>query len=170
MIQPIRALTSLLNMLGQYVNALIRPDFGGIKSRFQTAGPARDLLRGPWSRGVPKRWGASLREDRGTDPSLKLRCPILLYRPGEPRAVKAVTEEISRQGFYCISPEVFAPLDRVECEVTISLEGLPKSTTLRCRAEVLRLVADRHLSGYGVVCRVLDWGAEPPFPHQLSRS
>ena len=125
--------------------------------------PGWNLVQGP----VEKR-GPGGRADS----TFPLRCRVLLYRRGERRAIEAWTEEIRPDGFYCIAPEVFAPHDEVECELMIpgkNLELLDEKTViLRCRAEVRCLIADQHISGYGVVCRVLSCKIEQPLLRRLA--
>ena len=134
-------------------------EFLGDKRWLQSMPPARNVLQNLVEKFRAESLSGFDRQGRRIDLNLLLHCPVLLYRLGEPLAIEAWVKEISPQEFYCISPEVFAPRDAVECELMIPAKSLElpheNRLILRCRAEVRRLIADRHISGYGIICRVL---------------
>jgi hypothetical protein len=81
--------------------------------------------------------------DRRRRPRLRLAYSLRLRRPGATAAVETTTEDISCEGFYCISPLPFAPDEKLECELVIPTEepGHPLDlVVLRCRARVIRVV------------------------------
>jgi hypothetical protein len=91
---------------------------------------------------------------------LKLACLVLLRQPTRRQMLNALIETVQCEAIYCISPEPFVPLAELRCEIVTSAidpeTSLQKQLLLRCRAEVLRVVADRHLPGWGIASRVLD--------------
>jgi hypothetical protein len=97
---------------------------------------------------------------RRTCSRLKLACLVLLRQR---RVLNALTEAIQCEAIYCISPSPFVPLEELKCEIVISEidpeTSQQKQLLLRCHAEVLRVVADRHLPGWGIACRAFDCSA-----------
>jgi PilZ domain len=99
--------------------------------------------------------------DRRARQRMKLPYSIVLYRLGEAAKIETTTEDISSEGFYCISEQPFSPNEKLECEVIIPSEdrgpSLEDSLVLRCRAEVIRVVADGLKPGFGLACRLQDY-------------
>jgi hypothetical protein len=97
--------------------------------------------------------------DRRGRRRLKLPYSIVLHRQGDAVGVETTTENISSDGFYCISEQPFSPNETLECDVVIpDQEASPeKSLVLHCRAEVIRVMADGLGPGYGLACRLTDY-------------
>ena len=99
--------------------------------------------------------------DRRGRPRLRLAYPIRLHQPGEEVRVEAKTEDLSCEGFFCISDRVFLPHDTLECELVIPSDkpGQPgeQSMVLRFRAEVVRIVPQDVDGAFGVACRFADY-------------
>jgi hypothetical protein len=98
--------------------------------------------------------------DRRSRPRLRLSYPLFLFRLGEASGIETRTEDISCEGFFCISESPFALHEMVECELVIPA-GEPRNPTdrdllMRCRAHVIRVVRQRS-SGFGVACRLEDY-------------
>jgi len=74
-----------------------------------------------------------------------------------------VTEDLSSEGFYCISERPFSPHEWLECELTISSAqpGAPldKGLVLRCTAEVVRLLPAG--PRFGLACRFENYSVAP---------
>ncbi len=85
---------------------------------------------------------------------LHRQCPVFLYHVGETRGFEATAERFSSGSFFCLTTEVFAPSEEVECEVRIPGRN---RAAVRFRAEVLRVIADRQIEGYGIECRLLNY-------------
>ena len=96
--------------------------------------------------------------DRRGRPRLKLSYRIRLYRPDKQDvAVTAQTENLSSQGFYCVSEEPFSPGDRLQCELSIPAPHVPRENlTLHRRVRVLRLEIKGLEPGYGMACKFED--------------
>jgi hypothetical protein len=100
--------------------------------------------------------------DRRNRRRLKLPYLIVLQRLGEATKVHTTTENISSEGFYCVSEQPFSPNEEVDCEVVIPDQGsarveLEHSIILHCKAEVVRVIADGLKPGYGLACRLRDY-------------
>jgi len=127
--------------------------------RLPESGSAGSLIQ-EWILKLDGQILATDRRNARRRPYLRLPRPVRLHRLGEPRVFEALVEDITCEGFYCNSPELFAPSEEVQCDVIIAGPSLgpPLGATLilRCRAEVLRTVADWHVPGYGIDFQVLD--------------
>jgi len=121
--------------------------------------PGHLLINGTFDKLVTKNRMEG-RYRRCTYSRLKLACLVLLRQPTQRHLLNAPKEADQCGAIYCISPSPFVPLEELKCEIVISEidpeTSLQKQLLLRCRAEVLRVVADRHLPGWGIACRVLD--------------
>jgi PilZ domain len=99
--------------------------------------------------------------DRRRRPRLKLEYPVCLYRSGEASPVETKTEDMSCEGFFCITEQAFHPRETLECALVIPSEelGLPAEHdfVLRCRAEVVRVVPRDDSTAFGVACRLADY-------------
>jgi hypothetical protein len=104
---------------------------------------------------------ASTLLNRRSRQRLKLPYSIVLYRLGDSRGIRTTTQDISSDGFYCVSEQPFSPSEKLECEVVIPSQVLGVSNgenlVLRCRAEVVRVIADGLRPGYGLACHVEDF-------------
>ena len=88
---------------------------------------------------------------------MALHCPVRLARIGDVRTVESRTENLSSQGFYCVSDEAFAPGDRLECVLALpgAVFGYGESPfRLHCRARVMRVEQRQPESGFGLACRI----------------
>jgi hypothetical protein len=99
--------------------------------------------------------------ERRRHPRLRLSYLLRLFRPGQSAKIETTTEDLSCDGFYCISDHPVQPHERIECELLIPSEQLGESSepdlVLRCRAEVVRVVPDRLAPRFGVACRLEDY-------------
>ena len=103
--------------------------------------------------------------DRRRRPRLRLNYPLRLYRPGQAIRIDTRTENISCEGFFCITGCAFAPGEMLECELVIPNDELgqppERDMILRCRAEVVRVVAIEGKTAFGVACRLADYTIGP---------
>jgi len=71
------------------------------------------------------------------------------------------TQDISCEGFFCITDRVFSPSEFLECELVIPNaelgQPLERDMILRCRAEVVRVVQQAGETAFGVACRLTDY-------------
>ncbi len=100
--------------------------------------------------------------DRRRRPRLKLAYPVRLRQMGEDEQVETRTEDLSCEGFLCVSEHVFSPHEILECELVIPSreEGQPipeHDIVLRCRAEVVRVVPEAPAGMFGIACRFADY-------------
>jgi hypothetical protein len=99
--------------------------------------------------------------DRRDRPRLKLAFPLVLFRSGEADRIETKTEDVSCDSFFCVSDRPFSPDDRLECELLIpgdKLSSVPENDLhVRCRARVVRVVANGLHRGFGVACRLEDY-------------
>ena len=99
--------------------------------------------------------------DRRGRRRLKLPYTIVLHRLGEAAGVQTTTEDISSDGFYCVSEQPFSPNEKLECDVLIPTQdtdsSLEEGLVMHCRAEVVRVIADGLQPGYGLACRLQEY-------------
>jgi hypothetical protein len=97
--------------------------------------------------------------ERRLRPRLGLRCGIQLCRVGDLVIVKTKTDNLSVEGFYCISDEAFAPGDRLECNVFIPADDTGfrgPHVVLRRLARVVRVEVRGLNPGFGIACQFED--------------
>src|ERR1700722_14758943 len=84
--------------------------------------------------------------ERRRHPRLRLSYLLRLFRPGYAAGIEPTTEDLSCDGFYCISDHPVAPHEMSECELLIPSDqtgdAWESDLVLRCRAEVVRVVPD----------------------------
>jgi hypothetical protein len=99
--------------------------------------------------------------DRRGRPRFKLAYPVRLWQSGQATRVETKTEDLSCEGFFCVSERAFAAHETLECELVISGDnpGQPveRDMVLRCRAEVVRVVPLGSRGLCGVACRFADY-------------
>ena len=99
--------------------------------------------------------------DRRRRPRLRLAYPIRLHQPGKEARVDATTEDLSCEGFFCISEQGFSPNQILECELVIPNDKPGEATehdmVLRFNAEVVRVVPQGSGGAFGVACRFANY-------------
>lgn len=99
--------------------------------------------------------------DRRRRRRLRLAYPLRLYRSGEASRTETKTEDISCEGFFCVTDRRFSPFETLECELLIPVEepGEPaeRDIVLRCQAEVVRVVQQVDKAAFGIACRLSDY-------------
>lgn len=86
-------------------------------------------------------------------------CPVKLSRPGE-AAYRFWTDNVSCEGFSCVSGAFFTPGEILNCELTISPAGLGgdfPSVKLSCQAQVMRVQLLPDGSGFLIGFRIGDY-------------
>jgi hypothetical protein len=103
--------------------------------------------------------------NRRRHPRVRLSYLLRLFRPGHSTGIETKTEDLSCDGFYCISDHPVQLREKIECELLIPGEqvGDPweSDLVLRCRAEVVRLVPDPLVPKFGVACRLEGYTVNP---------
>jgi PilZ domain len=98
----------------------------------------------------------------------RLRVPLRwiarLKRPASDREIRTETHNLSSEGFYCVSPEIFEPGESIECAIGLPLDGSRQERNLSCRCTVLRTerIGD---ALFGVACRIDDYTASSGAVH-----
>lgn len=99
--------------------------------------------------------------DRRRRPRLRLAYPVRLCRQGESARIETRTENLSCEGFFCITDRIFFPHESLECELLIPGEELGRpfhnDMILRCQAEVVRVVPQEDNTAFGVAFRLADY-------------
>src|SRR5712692_689135 len=90
---------------------------------------------------------------------MALRWPVFLNRIGDTRSIESKTENLSSQGFYCISTEPFAPGERLECVLSSPPADWDDDATLRllCLVQVMRVEAMGLDSSFGLAVKIEDF-------------
>lgn len=93
-------------------------------------------------------------QERRRRPRLPLSYLLRLFRPGQPVGIEIKTEDLSCDGFYCMSDRPVPLHERIECELLIPGEAAESDLVLRCRAEVVRVTKNPFEQKFGVACRL----------------
>jgi PilZ domain-containing protein len=109
--------------------------------------------------GTCSKIGVLLRAERRKNARLNLKLPALLFWPDSDNAVRSETVNISSDGLYCIAQEPFAPGDRLRCLITLGgpFHSAQDCLYLEARIEVVRILADNAVPGFGLGCRIKDY-------------
>ncbi len=90
-----------------------------------------------------------------------LRVPLLLLAHGWPVPLRTETDNVSMDGFFCHTQEVFAPGDRLRFLLLLpapARDSEPaKATCLQGTAEVVRVVACASGTDFGIGCRLSNY-------------
>ena len=100
-------------------------------------------------------------QERRKRTRLRLRLPVLFLRPESDSPLRTETLDISNNGFYCITPQPFAPGEQLTCLIGVPVRS---AATLECKdrlylqaeVDVVRIVVNNG-SGFGVGCRISDY-------------
>jgi PilZ domain-containing protein len=106
--------------------------------------------------------------DRRKRKRVALHWPVRLFQPGRPSVV-ITTENLSSEGFFCITKQPFRLDGRLQCEIVIPVESIGAEEAplrLQCQVTVRRVEALR--AGFGLGCRIEDYslatGSPAPAP------
>jgi len=107
---------------------------------------------------TPLPWN-QLAHDRRQRCRLRLAYPIRLNRSGSHVTTEVLTENISSDGFFCLTRHPFTLRETIHCELVIPAEhpndALEHDVVLRYKAEVVRVVRESDGSGFGIGCRLI---------------
>ena len=96
--------------------------------------------------------------DRRKRKRVALHWPIRLFRGHEMRSIESTTENITSNGFYCLSQEPFRPGERLECIIVVPAGSYGYSDApicLQCRVRVTRV--DDQPECFGLGCSIEDY-------------
>lgn len=98
-------------------------------------------------------------EERRKRKRVALHWPVRLSRPSGAGWVESTTENLTSNGFYCVSRQPFQPGEQLECVIAIPAGGFGYSDTpirLQCRVRVMRV--ENQQDGFGLGCFIEDYG------------
>ena len=83
---------------------------------------------------------------------------IVLTRPGTKNPIEVKAENVSSDGFYCLSPHPFSPDEILDCHIDFpgdQVSSVPEDgLRLSCQVRVVRVVTRGLQPGFGVACHV----------------
>ena len=89
---------------------------------------------------------------------IALHWPVYLYRDQDTPTVESTTENLTSNGFYCVSKELFQLGEQLECVIAIPEGAFGASAApirLQCRVKVMRV--ENHVDGFGLGCAIEDY-------------
>jgi hypothetical protein len=99
-----------------------------------------------------------VQEERRKRQRMALRWPVRLFRDPAAPSVNSTTEDLTSNGFYCVSKVPFRPGERMECSIAIpagSFGYAESPIRLQCRVCVTRV--DNRGDGFGLGCYIEDY-------------
>lgn len=109
-------------------------------------------------RGVPD-MAKSVHAERRSSGRVSVHWPVFLYpnKSGED-AVQTITENLSSQGFYCLSRKPFSVGELLLCTLQIPMNDFGAGAShLECQVRVVRVEKDAPADQYGIGCRIEDY-------------
>jgi len=100
-------------------------------------------------------------QERRKRERLHLRLPVLFLREKADAPLQTETQDISNNGFYCITTHPFAPGEKLRCLIGVPARSstqreLKDRLYLEAEVDVVRIVVNNG-SGFGVGCRISDY-------------
>jgi len=98
--------------------------------------------------------------ERRTQPRTNLRLPVFLISPDRAIPVHTQTEDLSMEGFFCYTQELFAPGQRLRFLLllpTARKDAQSRAMYLLGTAEVTRVSAGSSGTDFGVGCRLSEY-------------
>jgi len=99
--------------------------------------------------------------DRRRRPRLRLAYSVRLKRRGDAARIETKTEDVSCEGFLCLTEQLFSPREILDCELIIPGESYGRAAddaiVLHCTAEVVRVVPQANNAVFRIACRVADY-------------
>src|SRR5215472_1221106 len=97
-------------------------------------------------------------EERRKRKRIALRWPVRLVRDAGVEAVESTTENLTSNGFYCVSKSPFQLGDRLDCVISIPSGGFGYGGSpvyLQCRVRITRV--ENQAEGFGLGCCIEDY-------------
>jgi hypothetical protein len=102
---------------------------------------------------------STFRPERRKRARTQVHWPVLLLRNHGAEAIETVTQNLSSNGFYCLSPEPLKPGESLLCTLKLPAfdpRGEERTLALQCTVVVMR--AESSADGYfGLACRIEDY-------------
>jgi hypothetical protein len=89
---------------------------------------------------------------------IALRWPVYLYREQGGPSIESLTENLTSNGFYCVSKELFQLGEQLECVIAIPAGAFGYSADpirLQCRVKVMRI--ENQIDRFGLGCAIEDY-------------
>jgi hypothetical protein len=89
---------------------------------------------------------------------IALHWPVYLYRDEGAASVESTTENLTSNGFYCVSKEPFQLGEQLECVIAIPAGAFGYSADpirLQCRVKVVRV--ENQIDCFGLGCAIEDY-------------
>lgn len=100
----------------------------------------------------------SAQQERRKRKRISLHWPVRLFRNPGNASVESTTENLTSNGFYCVSKEPFELGEQLECVIAIPAGSFGYSEApirLQCRVRVMRVENQR--DGFGLGCSIEDY-------------
>jgi hypothetical protein len=97
-------------------------------------------------------------QERRKRKRIALHWPVRLFRHPNTASVESMTENLTSNGFYCVSKEPFELGERLECIIAIPAGSFGYSDSpirLQCRVRVMRI--ESQCEGFGLGCYIEDY-------------
>ena len=97
-------------------------------------------------------------EERRKRKRIALHWPVRLFRDPAAPLIESTTENLTSNGFYCVSSEPFTLGERLECIIAIpagSFGYAESPIRLQCRVRVTRI--EDQADGFGLGCYIEDY-------------
>ena len=96
--------------------------------------------------------------DRRKRVRVPVHWPVRLFGEVGRPAVETATENLSSEGFFCISNQRFEAGERLECEIVLPAKslGTPKTSLKLLCCVIVRLVEHRR-AGFGLGCQIEEY-------------
>jgi hypothetical protein len=97
-------------------------------------------------------------EERRKRKRIALHWPVYLYRNQSAQSVESTTENLTSNGFYCVSKEPFQPGEQLECVIAIPPGAFGYAEApirLQCHVKVMRV--ENQSENFGLGCYIQDY-------------
>ncbi len=97
-------------------------------------------------------------EERRKRKRVALHWPVRLFRAPDMQSIESTTENLTSNGFYCVSKQPFQSGERLDCVIVIPVGSFGYADSpvcLQCRVRVTR-VEDQQ-QGFGLGCYIEDY-------------
>jgi PilZ domain len=99
--------------------------------------------------------------DRRKHKRVALHWPVRISRKPGTRLINSTMQNLSSEGFYCITAEPFTIGERLQCAIVLPVEIVASGTTvgLQCHLTVRRV--ENLQEGFGLGCQIEDYSLLP---------
>ena len=97
-------------------------------------------------------------QERRKRKRVALHWPVRFYREPESPLIESTTENLTSNGFYCVSKEPFQLGEQLKCVIAIPAGALgyaERPVQLQCRVKVMRV--ENRSSDFGLGCFIEDF-------------